>query len=84
MFTREDISSLPVPDAKFQEAKLDYLGQLIVTLEMAAEEIKASKDSKSPGVDGIPPKLLMEKLNQLVYHLQDLSLKEGVVPFEWK
>ena len=29
VFTREDISSLPVPDAKFQEAKLDYLGQLI-------------------------------------------------------
>ena len=31
VFTREDISLLPVPDAKFQEAKLDYLGQLIVT-----------------------------------------------------
>ena len=30
-FTREDISSLPVPDAKFQEAKSDYLEQLIVT-----------------------------------------------------
>ena len=30
-FTREDISSLPVPDAKFQKAKLNFLGQLIVT-----------------------------------------------------
>ena len=30
MFTTEDFSSLPVPDAKFQEAKSDYLGQLIV------------------------------------------------------
>ena len=29
MFNREDISSLPFPDAKFQEAKSDYLGQLI-------------------------------------------------------
>ena len=26
VFTIEDISSLPVPDAKFQEAKSDYLG----------------------------------------------------------
>ena len=26
VFTRDDISSLPVPDAKFQEAKSDYLG----------------------------------------------------------
>ena len=25
-FTRDDISSLPVPDAKFQEATSDYLG----------------------------------------------------------
>ena len=32
MFTREDISSLPVPNAKFQEVKSEYLGQLIVTL----------------------------------------------------
>ena len=31
MFTREDISSFPVPDTKFQEAKLDYLEQLFVT-----------------------------------------------------
>ena len=29
VFTREDISSPPAPDAKFQEAKGDYLGQLI-------------------------------------------------------
>ena len=34
VFTREDISSLQVPDAKFQEAKSDYLGLLIVTPEM--------------------------------------------------
>ena len=29
VFTREDISLLPVPDASFQEVKSDYLGQLI-------------------------------------------------------
>ena len=27
---------------------------------MIAKKIKATKDNKSPGVDGIPPKLLME------------------------
>ena len=57
MFTIEDISSLPVPDDKFQEAKSDYLGQLIVTPEMVAKNIKAMKDNKSPGVDGMLPKL---------------------------
>ena len=57
MFTREDISSLSVPDAKFQEAKPDYLGPLIVTPETVAKKIKAMKDNKLPGVDGIAPKL---------------------------
>ena len=43
VFTRENISSLPVPDAKFQEAKYVYLGPLIVTPEMVAKKIKAIK-----------------------------------------
>ena len=38
VFTREDISLLPVPDAKFLEAKSDYLGQLIVTPEMVGKK----------------------------------------------
>ena len=65
VFTREDISSLPVPDATFQEAKSDYLGQLIVTLEMEAKKIKATKDNESPGMDGIPPRLIMETVKQI-------------------
>ena len=42
------------------------------------------KDNKSPGVDGIPPKLLMETRTNQYTTLFNLSLKEGVVPFEWK
>ena len=80
VFTREDISSLPIPNAKF-EAKSEYLGPLIATPEIVAKKIKAMKDNKSPGVDGIPPKLLMETVEQISIPLV-LSLKEGVVPFE--
>ena len=65
VFTRENINSLPVPDAKFQEAKYVYLGPLIVTPEMVAKKIKATKDNKSQGVDGIPPKLLMKTIEQI-------------------
>ena len=61
----ERISSLPDPDAKFQEAKSYYLGQLIVIPEMVAKKIKAMKDNKSPGVDGVAPKLLMETVEQI-------------------
>ena len=66
---------------------MDYLGQLTVTAEMVAKKIEAMKDNKSPGVDGIPPKLLMEIVEQISIPLArvfNLSLKEGVVPFEWK
>ena len=87
VFTKEDISSLPVADAKFQGDKSDYLGPLVVTPELVAKKIKAMKDNKSPGVDGIPPKLLMETVEQISIPLArvfNLSLKEGVVPFEWK
>ena len=54
---------------------------------MVAKKIKAMKDNKSPGVDGIPPKLLMEaveQINVLLARVFNLSLKEGVVPFELK
>ena len=78
MFTREEFSSLPVPDANFQKVIPDYLGQLIVTPEMVAKKIKAKKDSKSPAVDVIPPKLLMETVEQISIPLArvfNLSLK---------
>ena len=60
---------------------------VIVTPEMVANKIKAMKDNKSPGVDGIPPKLLMETVEQISIPLArvfNLSLKEGVIPFGWK
>ena len=65
VFNREDISSLPIPDAKCQEAKSDYLGQLIVSPDMVANK-KAMKDKKSRGVDEIPPELLMETLARII------------------
>ena len=46
----------------------------------------AMKENKSPGVDGIPPKLLMETVEHISVpfaRVFNLSLKERVVPFEW-
>ena len=42
--------------------------------------------NKSPGVDGISPKILKETLEQIstpLAHVFSMSLKEGIVPFEW-
>ena len=54
---------------------------------MIAKKIKKMKDNKSPRVDGIPQKLLMEIVEQIstpLAKLFNLSLVEGMVPSEWK
>ena len=65
VFTTEDISSLPIPFTKFEGNKSEHLGQLFVTPEMIANKIKKMKDNKSRGVNGIPPKLLNEIVEQI-------------------
>ena len=43
------------------------------------------KENKSPGVDGIAPKILKETVEQICTPLAHvLSLQEGSVPLEWK
>ena len=87
VFTREDISILPVLETKFEGKASDYLGQLIVTHKMVAVKIRDMDDNKSPGVDKIPPKLLLEIIEQIsipVVTEFNLSLEEGIVPLEWK
>ena len=64
VFTTEDISTLPVPFTKFEGSKSENLGRLFVTHEMIAKKIENMKDKKSPGVNGIPPKLLKEIVEQ--------------------
>ena len=53
---------------------------------MIAKEIKKMKDNKSPGVDGIPPKLLnkiVDKISTPLATFFNLSLEEGIVPSDW-
>ena len=87
MFTREDTSSLPLPETKYNGTEGERLGQLVVTPELVANKITNMKDNKSPGVDGIAPKLLKETVEQIsmpLVHVFNMSLQEGIVPLEWK
>ena len=87
VFTREDTSSLPVPETKFNGTEGERLGQLVITPEVLANKIHNMKDNKSPGVDGIAPKILKEKVEQIskpLAHVFNMSLREGIVPLEWK
>ena len=79
------ISILPVLDTKYEGRESDYLGQLFVTPTMVAMKIRDMKDNKSPGVDGISPKLLLEIVEQISIPLEtlfNLSLEERIVPLE--
>ena len=87
VFTREDTSSLPVPETKFSGPEGERLGQLVVTPEVVATIIKNMKENKSPGVEGISPKILKETVEQIstpLAHVFKMSLQEGIVPLEWK
>ena len=54
---------------------------------MVDKKIRAMRNTKSPGIYGIPPKLIIKTVEQISIPLAKvfiLSLKEGVVPGEWK
>ena len=50
---------------------------------MIAKKIKKMKDNKSPGVHGIPPKLLKEIVEQISTPLANV-FNLGIVASEWK
>ena len=86
VFTREDTSSLHVPDTKFNGTEGEMLGQLVLTPEVVATKINNMKD-KSPGVDGIAPTILKETVEQIskpLAHVFTMSLQEESIPLQWK
>ena len=63
------------------------MGQLVVTPGVVASKIINMKENKSPGVDGISPKILKETVEQIstpLPHMFNMTLQEGIVPSEWK
>ena len=77
VFTREDTSSIPVPETKFKGSEGERLGQVVVTPEVVANKLNNMKENKSPGVDGIAPKILKETVEQMcspLAHLFNMSL----------
>ena len=54
---------------------------------MIEAKIKGLKENKSPGADGISPRLLKEILDDISVPLAIafyLSIQDGIVPREWK
>ena len=77
VFTREDTSSLPVPETKFKGSEGERLRQLVVTPGEVASQINNMTENKSPGVDGISPKIQKETVEQIktpLAHVFNMSL----------
>ena len=82
---RRGLSS-KLPAMRYQ-SEGERLGQFVLTQELVASKINNMKENKSPGVDGISPKLLKETVEQIstpLAHVFNMSLQEGIVPLEWK
>ena len=63
------------------------MGELVGTPEVVVNKINIMKENKSPGVDGISPKILKETVEQIsmpLAHVFKKSLQEGIVHSEWK
>ena len=63
------------------------MGHLVVTPEVVVSKSNNIKKNKSPGVDGISPKILKETVEQIstpLAHVFNMTLHGGIVPLEWK
>ena len=86
VFTLEDKNNLPVHEPLLAD-NVECLTNMLITPAMIVTKIKKLKDNKSPGIDGITPKLLKEIAEEISVPLAimfNLSLREGTVPPEWK
>ena len=84
VFTREDTSNVPTP-------KTHPAGQEVTTMVITQEKVQKKlaklKTSKTPGPDGLHPRVLQETSNSLSKPLSIIfnkSISEGELPDSWK
>ena len=84
VFTEKDTSNIPnLSQRSFKE----WLSNMEITREEIKKKILQLKISKTPGPDGLHPRLLKEMAQQISQSLEtifQLSLKDGKVPTDWK
>ncbi|CAM4721027.1 unnamed protein product [Lepidochelys kempii] len=83
----EDVREIPKPELFFLGDKSEELSQTEVSLEEVLEQIDKLKSNKSPGLDGIHPRVLKElkcEIAELLTVVCNLSFKSASVPDDWR
>ena len=88
VFTKENTENVPQPDQKFKGNENEKnLINLDITEHDVLQKLAKLKVDKSPGVDGIHPKLLFELRHELAKPIAELFIKsfsQGDVPRDWR
>ena len=85
-FTRENTSSLPIPEQLFDPADGPPLSSVVITEKVVSDKINALKPGAA-GPDKIGPRTLRELCAQLSFPISlifNKSLTECLVPTDWK
>ncbi|KAG6940840.1 hypothetical protein G0U57_011320 [Chelydra serpentina] len=86
VFTAEDVREIPKPELSFVGDKSEELRQIEVSLEEVLELIDKLNCNKSPGPDGIHPRVLKElkcEIAELLTVVCNLSFKSASVSNDW-
>ena len=87
VFTEEDTTSSPQTNMVFQGLYADRCMEVKFTEEDVKNKLKNLREDKSMGPDRLSPRLLREIYDKISYPLYIIfkkSLREGVVPQDWK
>ena len=85
VFTKENM--LNFPDITSHQLRTEPLTTLHITRDTVYNKLSALHTDKSPGPDGIHPRLLKETAHVIISPLSIIfnkSINEGFVPEEWK
>ena len=84
VFTTEDLTDIPDPQQKHEG---DQLQSIVITEDDVLKRLHKLKPAKSPGPDGLHPRVLKEAADIITKPLTTIfnkSMKEGMVPDDWK
>ena len=84
VFTREDLSALPVPDV---QCNVEEMPEVVITKDEVQKKLETLNISGAPGPDGLHPRVLQELAPSIITPLTWLfnkSLELSVLPLQWR